>query len=196
MSGYSSVFILAILTLTIIPISYLSWYNNQVLLSSYENLISTINERIISLRSYSVEVNESTIKWENDTSLSFWVLNSGSISIPVRDLKYIDLILIYELSRGGRSIIWIPYNPNGIVGSEIFWRIEGVRVGNGSPEIINKIYPSPGKYNVSPESGQWDPGEELLIVVYLTQSMSANTTALTIIVVSLKSGATCYAVGE
>lgn len=190
MSGYSGAIVLAIITLTILPLSYITWHHNQILISDFRESLLFINKYFYEINTYNININESDVYWENQFILTFWVLNTGSSSIPIDEFEYIDVILIYNSSEGSKIILWVPYNPKGAPGKDIFWRVEGVRVGGSEDEVINPIYPPPNRIGVPPESGMWDPGEELLFVAYLTPAYAADTTLPVTIFISLKCG--CY----
>lgn len=190
MSGYGGAVILAIIALTILPLSYITWHHNQMLISDFRESLLSVDKYLHEINTYNININESSVYWENKFTLTFWVLNTGSSSIPIDEFGYIDVILIYNGSKSGEIILWVPYSPKGAPGNEVFWRIEGVRVGGSGSEVINPIYPPPNRIGVSPESGMWDPGEELLFVVYLTPAYAADTTLPVTIFVILRCG--CY----
>ncbi len=195
LSSYSGVIILAIAALIILPVSYITWYHNQILIADYKDTLVTLGNIYLKVKSFSLDINASTIEWRDNKTLCFWVLNSGAASISVNDFTYIDVILTYNTSDGETITIWVPYNPTGNPGIEIFWRIEGVKVGSKNVEIVNPIYPSPYYVGSKPASGKWDPGEELLFVIYLTPEYSANTTCPVAIYISLKCGVYDYVSG-
>ena len=188
MASYGGIAAFAIIMLMLIPFLSTTWINYRDVLINFEKNSLFLRKRLLDIKAYSLDINESTIAWKNKFILSFWVLNSGTRSISVKEFPYMDLIIVYYTSSGEMMVLWIPYKPSGTPGTDIFWRIEDIRVYGDGEEIINPIYPPPSGLGVEPESGMWDPGEEVLITAYLTPALAANITAPIFILLALRVG--------
>jgi len=188
MSSYAGILTFAILLVTIVPAIYMLWYNNQISTTKFSETLIHVGREFTKRSMYNILINESSISWAaNSYQLTFWVLNTGSASIPVKDFPYIDVILKYTTKSGVELTLWIPYDPDGVPGNEIFWRVIGVKTGSSFTEAINPLYPSPNN-GLSPTSGMWDPGEELLFEINLTPKYAADTTVPVAICIVLKCG--------
>lgn len=189
MSGYAALALLAILTIAVIPSMYLLWHSCVLATSGLGNGVVEVIRSEVLKAGYAVEINASSATWENPFTLSFWVANVGSASIPVKDLPYIDVIVVFNsTSTGGRIAMWVPYDPRGSPGKDVFWDVEGVRVAGADTEVVNPIRPRPSGPGTAPESGMWDPGEELKFVVYFTPKLAPDTSAPLTVIVVVRSG--------
>ncbi|PCN49866.1 hypothetical protein B6U99_07475 [Candidatus Geothermarchaeota archaeon ex4572_27] len=78
------------------------------------------------------------------------LVNDGSEPWPLSSVRLFDVIVRYVTDDGAIVAKWLPYEPSGGLSSG--WSVES------SNELLNPI-------NVALDSGAWDPGEELTIVV-------------------------------
>ena len=83
------------------------------------------------------------------------LVNGGSEPWPLSSVRLFDVIARYMTDEGATVARWLPYDPSGSSGSG--WSVES------SGELLNPI-------NATLDSGAWDPGEELTIVVRFSQS--------------------------
>jgi len=188
MSGYGAAFIIAIISISLIPITYYVWYNSQLEISKLGYKYLQKYDMFSNRERYRIFILDDSITWVENNKLTFWIKNIGSRSIKITDFKYIDLIITYTLLNNTNVTIWVPYNQNGTINLENFWKVEGVRVGNSSEEILNPIYPSPSSNTTVLYSGEWDPGESLLIAIYFKSGYEGNNTKPVAISFTLRNG--------
>lgn len=114
------------------------------------------------------------------TQIRFIAWNIGSKSIKVDDFSLMDVVIVYTLQVSGERIaLWLRYSQNA---GERRWNVEQVYTGNTLGEAINPI-------NVTANSGHWDPGEGLAILITLPYEERADVNESITISLSTPSGA-------
>jgi len=172
--GYSGV--LALVFLCVVTISSLAALI-VVNFSIHESIGKAIGEEV-SVRIYTLSDAlriKSGYRSQDGHEIYINMTNVGESSVPVKDFKFIDVIVVYRDVSGDVKVLWVPYESQPDQTSDC-WFVNGVFVDNRSGDIINPI-----RISNTGWSGLWDPGETVEIVIYLNDQVSPENVIFVLI---------------
>ncbi len=179
MGGYSLIATVAILTIAILP---LIWITINLNMGTQTKLISTFQElkKMIQNRDQEdIEIIDNSINWTNNTEFTIQIRNIGKVGIHYKDFKYISIIIDYKSSnlRRIRYIPFIQYN------TPEYWEVLSVYTEGYNKELANPYNQLNNTY-----TGIWDPKEIIVIKIHLDPAYPIDNSSTYSIIFSTPKG--------
>ncbi|MCD6095055.1 MAG: hypothetical protein J7J99_00650 [Thermoprotei archaeon] len=165
--GYSGVLALAFMCIVVISsIAAIMVINFSIHESIGEAIGEEANIRVFTLGE-ELRIDDGYIS-QDGHEVFINITNVGEASVPIKDFKFIDVIVVYKDVNKNVKILWVPYEetPNQLSDC---WFLNDVFIDNRSGDIINPI-----RISSTGCSGLWDPGETIEITIYLKDQISAE----------------------
>jgi hypothetical protein len=170
---------------SILLLECFSVYMNATLEASSLQLGAASDQASLASASLTQRAQIDSVQVVNRTYIYLSVANSGEVSIPVTDLRQVDIILVYTfVSDGIAHAVWMPYTTTP---SSTGWAVLSVTDGNGGAKLIN---PMNCPY---PTYGLWDPTEVMTIGIALSSSNAINATDPLSVLLATPAGTTALA---